>query len=142
MRKSDPAEELTPARASVQAILDLQQKGSRIPRMRVRWLGYTEADDTWEPVNRLYEDVPSFVTAFLQRADLTPLQARLVPRAWAAIDACDDRATRKLRASGDAERDGLELEPAPAPAPAPELELEPPPIARFHDSGPTTGRSA
>jgi hypothetical protein len=80
----------------VEAITLFRVRGREIPRLLVRWKGYGAADDTWEPVTRLYEDVPSIVTEFLDRhrgADLR--DAAFAERAWAAIDAAEGRRVKR-----------------------------------------------
>jgi hypothetical protein len=91
----------------VDRIVDLTQSHNRVPRMRVRWLGYGPEDDTWEPVTKLYEDVPTLVSEFLQRgAGLDPRQRKVVPRAWGAINKSEDRRDTRRATAPDAREGG------------------------------------
>ncbi|CAN0225395.1 unnamed protein product [Scytosiphon promiscuus] len=38
--------------------------------VRVRWAGFDENEDTWEPLQRLYKDAPQFVRNDLRKMGL------------------------------------------------------------------------
>ena len=48
--------------------------------LKVRWLGFSEQFDTWEPVSNLVEDVPDMVEAYLRKNDRNDLCKRMIER--------------------------------------------------------------
>ena len=36
-------------------------------QLRVRWLGFESSDDTWEPLDTLYEDVTELIQEFVNK---------------------------------------------------------------------------
>jgi len=54
--------------------------GSGVLRIRVRWLGFGSAHDTWEPVHQLAEDVPELVEEYLRRCKKVAVCARMLER--------------------------------------------------------------
>jgi hypothetical protein len=46
-----------------------------VPHVLVSWLGFEEADNTWEPLLVLYEDFPHDVTVYLQQFPVASLAA-------------------------------------------------------------------
>jgi hypothetical protein len=48
----------------VSELLDIKTTTSGFA-IKVRWLGFDETDDTWEPVDILYQDIPLILHDFL-----------------------------------------------------------------------------
>ena len=48
--------------------------------IRVRWLGFDATHDTWEPLDKLAEDVPELVEPFLYSKRADPRCARALRR--------------------------------------------------------------
>ena len=57
--------------------MDWRETDDALLELRVRWLGFTPAEDTWEPIDRLHEDQPELVERFLRQVqrecDLAPV---------------------------------------------------------------------
>ncbi len=53
----------TPSKYIIKEIVDKRKKGKKI-EYRVRWKGYTESDDTWEPRDTLIKDAPDVVEQY------------------------------------------------------------------------------
>ena len=49
----------------VEAIVGKKRVGNSF-HLEVKWLGFEESENTWEPIESLYEDVPEMVTQFVQ----------------------------------------------------------------------------
>ena len=52
-------------------------------QLLVRWLGFSEGFDTWEPVETLVEDVPDMVEAYLRKNETVPVCASMLKRYYA-----------------------------------------------------------
>jgi hypothetical protein len=61
----------------LESIVDWRETDDALLELRVRWLGFTPAEDTWEPIDRLHEDQPELVERFLRQVqrecDLAPV---------------------------------------------------------------------
>jgi uncharacterized membrane protein YgcG len=68
----------------VDDILDWREDDTGSIELRVRWLGFEASEDTWEPVERLHEDVPTLVTRFLRNITAECLQADELLQRWGA----------------------------------------------------------
>ena len=68
----------------VDDILDWREDDTGSIELRVRWLGFEASEDTWEPVERLHEDVPTLVTRFLRNIIGECLQADELLQRWGA----------------------------------------------------------
>ena len=68
----------------VDDILDWRENDAGSIELRVRWLGFESNEDTWEPVERLHEDVPTLVTRFLRNITTECLQADELLHRWGA----------------------------------------------------------
>ena len=51
----------------IEDIIDWRENDDGDLELRVRWLGFTAAEDSWEPVARLHEDQELLVERYLQR---------------------------------------------------------------------------
>ena len=49
----------------VEELLDYREMDDDTLEIRVRWFGFTAQDDSWEPVGRLFEDMPTLVQRYL-----------------------------------------------------------------------------
>lgn len=49
----------------IDSILDIRLSGSSYD-CKVRWMGFGPEEDSWEPIERLFEDVPLLLQNFLQ----------------------------------------------------------------------------
>ena len=70
----------------LESIVDWRETDDALLELRVRWLGFTPAEDTWEPIDRLHEDQPELVERFLRQVqrecDLAPV---LLEKKWVAF---------------------------------------------------------
>ena len=53
----------------IEDIIDWRENDDGDLKLRVRWLGFTTSEDTWEPVARLHEDRALLVERYLQRIE-------------------------------------------------------------------------
>jgi hypothetical protein len=51
----------------IESLVDWRETDDALLELRVRWLGFTPEEDTWEPVDRLHEDQPVLVERFLRQ---------------------------------------------------------------------------
>ncbi|GMF41776.1 unnamed protein product [Phytophthora fragariaefolia] len=87
---------------------------------RVRWLGYSPAEDTWEPRSRLLQDVPDLVNDY--EASLAPVSASDYAASLALVNANDcDAMTRAQDSATDCEcasaRGSPDVRPPESPHP-------------------------
>lgn len=60
----------------VQEILDWRQKDRQPVELLVRWLGFDDASDTWQQLDKLAKDVPVLVGEFVAAAEGRPVDLR------------------------------------------------------------------
>ena len=81
----------------VENIVDWRETDDSLLELRVRWLGFTPAEDTWEPIDQLHEDQPTLVERFLWRVqrecDLAPVFLESYGSVQAGQDPVGRRAT-------------------------------------------------
>jgi transposase InsO family protein len=78
----------------------------------VTWEGYDPSETTFEPVTRMYADVPDTVEAYLARTDHTPGVRKWLAQARAAIARARKRGARAAEAADAADSDsGSDSEP-------------------------------
>jgi transposase InsO family protein len=90
----------------VENIVDWRETDDALLELRVRWLGFTPAEDTWEPINQLHEDQPALVERFLRRVqrecDLAPVLLESYGSAQAGQEPVERRATTTAAAAAAA----------------------------------------
>ena len=81
----------------IENLVDWRETDDALLELRVRWLGFTPAEDTWEPADRLHEDQPALVERFLRRVqrecELAPILLESYGSAQAGQDPVGRRAT-------------------------------------------------
>jgi hypothetical protein len=84
-------------------IVDWRETDEALLELRVRWLGFTPAEDTWEPIDRLHEDQPELVERFLRQVqrecDLAPVLLESYGSAQDGQDPVRRRATTAANAA-------------------------------------------
>jgi hypothetical protein len=84
-------------------IVDWRETDEALLELRVRWLGFTPAEDTWEPIDRLHEDQPELVERFLRQVqrecDLAPVLLESYGSAQDGQDPVRRRATTAATAA-------------------------------------------
>jgi hypothetical protein len=53
----------------VEAFVDLRKQGQHW-EVKVRWRGYTPEEDTWEPLQQVWEDVPVLLKNWLKTTNV------------------------------------------------------------------------
>ena len=81
----------------VESLVDWRETDDELLELRVRWLGFTPAEDTWEPVEQLHEDQPVIVKRFPRRiqreCDLVPMLLESYGSAQVGHNPVERRAT-------------------------------------------------
>jgi hypothetical protein len=92
----------------VESLVDWRETDDALLELRVRWLGFTPQEDTWEPIDRLHEDQPALVERFLRRlqreCELAPVLLESYGSAQAGQDPVGRRAAAAAAATGTGQR--------------------------------------
>ena len=70
--------------------------------LRVRWLGFTPAEDTWEPIDQVHEDQPALVERFLRRVQRECELASVLLESYGSVQAGQDPVGRRATAAAAA----------------------------------------
>ena len=100
-------------------------------QLRVRWVGFTAAEDSWEEANRLHDDVPVVVERYLRTiAEACPGHVPALLAQWkqAAAQAAAGKAssgTRRKKGGGSTAPEAAASEPAAAAVSTPARPVRP-----------------
>ena len=87
----------------VESFVGWRETDDALLELRVRWLGFTPEEDTWEPIDQLHEDQPALVERFLRRVqrecELAPVLLESYGSAQAGQDPVGRRATAAAAAA-------------------------------------------
>ena len=69
----------------VEDIVDWRENDNGDLELRIRWLGFTTSEDSWEPVAALHEDQPLLVERYLQRVQHECNLAIALLASWGSV---------------------------------------------------------
>jgi hypothetical protein len=86
----------------VEDLVDWREDDNGDLQIRVRWLGFSADEDTWEPVGALHEDQPELVEAFLRRVQDECVLAAPLLESWGSIQAGQETPRQRRRGTTSA----------------------------------------
>ena len=66
-------------------IVDWRENDNGDLELRIRWLGFTTSEDSWEPVAAFHEDQPLLVESYLQRVQHERDLALALLASWCSV---------------------------------------------------------
>jgi hypothetical protein len=69
------------AMSYISELVDWRENDDGKLEIKVRWLGFEENQDTWEPAKNLIEDIPLILMRYLKAQEATPLLQEFITRA-------------------------------------------------------------
>jgi hypothetical protein len=83
---------------NVDSIVDWRDTDEGTIELRVRWLGFEANEDSWEPAQRLHQDVPEIVQQYLSSVEDECEAAASLLKAWGSSRQPTPRTRRRRRA--------------------------------------------
>ena len=83
-------------------IVDWRDTDDALLELRVRWLGFTPAEDTWEPIDRLHEDQPALLERFLRQVQRECGLAPILLESYGSVQEGQDPVGRRATAAAAA----------------------------------------
>ena len=68
------------AMSYISELVDWRENDDGKLEIKVRWLGFEEDQDTWEPAKNLIEDIPLILMRYLKAQEATPLLQEFITR--------------------------------------------------------------